>query len=160
MALNTCYLLATSTVDFFGVSAQLFWLVAMIIFIVVEAVSVGLLTIWFAFGALVALIASYFQLSFMVQVAIFAITSLLLLFYTRPIIKKFITPRSVKTNAESLIGKKAVVIKEITEHAYGQVKVGAQVWTAKATTQETINKDSEVIIDAIEGVKLIVKKQH
>ncbi len=149
-------LLATGLLANLGVSSQFFWLVAMLVLIVLEVVSVGLITIWFAFGALLALIASYFGLSFVTQVIIFATSSLLLLVFTRPLVQKYIMPHKTKTNANSLIGKRAVVTKAISEHAYGQVKVDGQVWTAKADNELELSKGTEVLIEAIEGVKLVV----
>ncbi len=148
------------SLNIFGmaVSSQIFWLAAVVIFIIIEALSVGLVTIWFAFGAILAMVASMLGLGFVWQFVIFCASSLFFLFATRPFFKKYIASKNIKTNAESVIGKKGFVIEEISQTAYGQVKVSAQVWTAKAENASTIAKGSEVEVLAIEGVKLIVRQ--
>lgn len=138
--------------------AQYFWLILMIIFVVIEAVTVSLATIWFAIGALVALVGAWLGLDFIVQIMLFIVSSMLLLVFTRPIAQKYITPKQIKTNAQSVIGKQGMVTKDITEHVYGQVKVGGQMWTAKGETETSIIVGEEIVVTGIEGVKVVVKK--
>ncbi len=137
-------------------SWQFLWLALIVIFFIAEALTVSLATIWFAIGAIIALIASWFGLHYGVQIAVFVISSMALLAFTRPIAKKYIVPKQVKTNAESLIGKDGIVTEDIAEYTYGQVRVHGQVWTAKGESA-AIPAGSEIVVTAIEGVKLIVK---
>ncbi len=134
------------------------WLVVAIIFIVIEAITVGLTTIWFAAGALVGLILAFFKVPVMAQVIIFLIVSLVLLGTTRKVFVNKLKTGSQKTNVDALIGEEAVVLEEITPHNVGLVKVKGQNWTAAAYDKDaTIAEGETVKVKAIEGVKLIVK---
>ena len=93
-----------------------------------------------------------------VQCVLFALVALLLLFFTRPIALKFLHTKREKTNADSLIGKKAVVLQTITEWEKGQVKINGVVWTASSVDGAVIHAGDECIIEKIEGVTLIVKE--
>ena len=144
---------------YFGLSVSMtvVWLILAVIFLIVEALTAGLTTIWFAAGALVALICSLFDLALGIQIAIFLIVSICLLVFTRKIFVDELKTGTEKTNTEALIGEKAVVLTEIPAYGVGQVKVGGQVWSAVAEVQEnSIAAESLVEIHAIEGVKLIV----
>jgi membrane protein implicated in regulation of membrane protease activity len=134
------------------------WLAAAIIFIIIEAVTVGLTTIWFAAGALVALILALIKVGVGVQVAVFLILSLVLLATTRKIFVNKLKTGSEKTNVDALVGEEAVVLEDITPFNTGLVKVKGQNWTAIAADKDaSILKGSTVKIKAIEGVKLIVE---
>lgn len=138
------------------------WLIIFIVLIVIELLTMGLTTIWFAGGALVALLMSVLGFGMPVQVVVFIIVSVLLLVLTRPIAVKYFNQNRQKTNVESLIGQQALVLEDVdTLHAAGQVKVNGQIWSAK--TEETsgfIAKDMVVMIQGIQGVKLIVKAKE
>ncbi len=143
-----------------GISISMIWvwLIVAVIFIIIEAITVGLTTIWFAAGALVGLILAFFKVPVMAQVIIFLIVSLLLLGTTRKIFVKKLKTGSEKTNVDALIGEEGVVLEEITPFNPGLVKVKGQNWTAVAQDKEaTIAKGATVKVKAIEGVKLIVK---
>ena len=133
------------------------WLIIAGVFFVAEIVTVGFLVFWFGVGALIAMIFSFFTSNVIVQTAIFIISSSILLFVTKPFVKKFVDVKSTKTNAFSIIGKKALVIKEINSHSVGQIKINGEVWSAEAENDETISEGSEVEIVKINGVKAIVK---
>ena len=138
------------------------WLIVFVVCIVAEIISMGLTTIWFAGGALVAAVVSAFGAPLWLQIALFAVVSLVLLYFTRPIAVKYFNKDRVKTNAESLVGKQAIVISEIDNlQGIGQVTVGGQEWTAR-TTQEGISLPvgSVVVIRAISGVKLMVEERQ
>ena len=138
------------------------WLIVFVVCIVAEIISMGLTTIWFAGGALVAAVVSAFGAPLWLQIALFAVVSLVLLYFTRPIAVKYFNKDRVKTNAESLVGKQAIVISEIDNlQGIGQVTVGGQEWTAR-TTQEGISLPvgSVVVIRAISGVKLMVEEKQ
>ena len=137
------------------------WLIIMVVLIVVEVMTLGLSTIWFAFGALVSFIASLFGASVAVQIVLFLVVSIISLILTRPIAMKYLNKGKIKTNTESLIGKHAVVATQINNlEETGQVKVNGLDWTARAKSEEQIiEKDSIVEIIRIDGVKLIVEKK-
>ena len=146
------------TIGGFTISMVWIWLAAAIIFIIIEAVTVGLTTIWFAAGALVALILALIKVGVGVQVAVFLILSLVLLATTRKIFVNKLKTGSEKTNVDALVGEEAVVLEDITPFDTGLVKVKGQNWTAIAADKDaSILKGSTVKIKAIEGVKLIVE---
>ena len=133
----------------------LIWLGILALLLVVEAITAGLTTIWFAGGALVAAIACYAGANLTVQILLFLCVSLVLLIFTRPLAMKYFNKETIQTNANSLIGKKAVVIQEIDNLAQtGQVRE----WTARSADDEKIGEGTVVTIEEIRGVKLIVKQ--
>ena len=133
----------------------LIWLGILALLLVVEAITAGLTTIWFAGGALVAAIACYAGANLTVQILLFLCVSLVLLIFTRPLAMKYF----IQTNANSLIGKKAVVIQEIDNLAQtGQVRINDIEWTARSADDEKIGEGTVVTIEEIRGVKLIVKQ--
>lgn len=136
------------------------WLGLLIILIAIEAATVSLTTIWFAAGSLVAFFMALFGLDLWVQVLVFLVASTLLLIFTRPIAVKYLKVGITRTNIDAVIGEKGLVVLDIKEFSVGQVKVKGQVWSAVSKDGEAIEKDSEVIIEAIEGVKLIVSPDH
>ena len=134
-----------------------FWLILSGIFLIIEIISVGFLVFWFSIGALIAMIASFFIPNTIAQIAIFVISSTILLFATKPLVKK-ILPGDVKTNSYSIIGKIAKVTIDIEPvDGKGQIKIGSEAWSAKSVDDTFIAKDTEVEIVKIDGVKAIVK---
>ncbi len=143
------------------ISFTLVWGISFVLFVVFEAVTAGLVTIWFAGGALFALIAAYFELSPFVQISVFLVSSTVLLISTRPLIKRYIDKNKgiEKTNVDAFIGRKGIVLNKISEFETGLVKISGSTWTAVSDgTFETINVGDEVVVIAVSGVKLIVKK--
>lgn len=138
------------------------WLILLIVCIVVELATMGLTTIWFAGGALIAAIASAFHAPLVLQVALFLVISIVLLFFTRPIAVKYFNKDRVRTNVESLIGRQAIVVSEINNlEGVGQVTVGGQEWSARSRDDENeIPVGTVVIVCAINGVKLIVEPKQ
>lgn len=138
----------------------LIWLGILALLLVIEAITAGLTTIWFAGGSLVAAIASYAGANFTVQILLFLCVSLVLLIFTRPLAMKYFNKETIQTNADSLIGKKAVVIQDIDNLAQtGQVRINDIEWTARSADDEKIGKGTVVTIEEIRGVKLIVKQK-
>lgn len=139
----------------------IFWLVALVLFIVIEIATMGLTTIWFAGGALLAVVASALGLPLAAQIVLFFAVSFILLYFTRPIAVKYFNKDRVKTNAESLVGRQAIVISEIDNlQGIGQVTVGGMEWSARtAETGIRLEVGSVVNIIAINGVKLIVEEK-
>jgi len=137
------------------------WLIVFVACIVIEIISMGLTTIWFAGGALVAAIGAAFSVPLWVQIILFIIVSFVLLYFTRPIAVKYFNKDRVKTNAESLVGKQAIVSSEIDNlQGIGQVTVEGKEWTARTTVDNvTLPVGSVVIIKAISGVKLMVEEK-
>lgn len=133
------------------------WLVLLVAFAVVEALTVGLVSVWFAAGALAALLCSFFTGNIWIQISLFLAVSLVALAILRPLARKYVLPTVVPTNADRVIGRQAVVTEEIDNRAEtGAVKVLGTVWTARSTAGETIPSGRSVTVDRIEGVKLFV----
>ncbi len=137
------------------------WLIVFVVCIVAEIISMGLTTIWFAGGALVSTVVAAIDGPLWLQITVFAVVSLVLLYFTRPIAVKYFNKDRVKTNAESLVGKQAIVISEVDNlQGIGQVTVGGQEWSARTTEEGiTLPVGSVVIIRAISGVKLMVEEK-
>ncbi|MCL2265355.1 MAG: NfeD family protein [Treponema sp.] len=134
------------------------WVALVIIFAVVEGITLGLTTIWFALAAVVMVFLSFLHIPLLYQILIFLVISTVLLVFTRPVaLKKFKVGR-VKTNVDSLIGKNALVIKQITEFDRGEVKVNGQIWTARLEdgSSFTLAEGSKCEVVRIEGVHVIV----
>lgn len=137
----------------------IFWLVFLILAIVIEVLTMGLTSIWFAGGALVAILAALLQAPVWFQVILFFAVSLLLLFFTRPIAVKYFNKDRVRTNAESLVGRQAIVTSEIDNlQGVGQVTLGSQEWSARSLDdKQRIPVGSVVVVASISGVKLMVR---
>ncbi len=135
------------------------WLIIAGLFFIGEMLTVGFLIFWLGVGALIAMIASFFTDNIIIQTSIFVISSVVLLLATKPFVKKFVDIKKTNTNVFSIVGKKAVVIKEINSiNSTGQIKVNGEVWSAESDGDETIEEGSEVEIIEVRGVKAIVKK--
>lgn len=134
------------------------WLIVFVVLVIIEIITMGLTTIWFAGGALVATLAAAVRAPLWVQIVLFLAVSALLLFFTRPVAVKYFNKDRVRTNVESLIGQQAIVISEINNlQGIGQVTVNGQEWSARSTDEEAaIPVGCVVIIERVSGVKLIV----
>ncbi|MCD8103462.1 MAG: NfeD family protein [Lachnospiraceae bacterium] len=143
----------------FGMQAFI-WLAVLVMMLLVEAITLGLTTIWFAGGALVAFLLAILQMDPIAQIAAFCAVSVLLLVFTRPAASRWLNRDRTRTNAQSLIGEMAVVTERIDNLAgTGQVQVHGQYWTARSAEQsQSIEKEKNVEIEEISGVKLIVKE--
>ncbi len=138
----------------------IFWLIVIIVMALIEIITLGLTTIWFAGGALVAFFANLAGANLVIQIILFVVVSVLLLALTRPLAVEYLNKGRTRTNVDSLLGKTAIVIQEIDNlKAQGQVSVDGQEWTARAAQEEKIQKDTLVEIMEIRGVKLIVRKK-
>ncbi len=147
---------------FIMLAQLIFWSAIFIFCTIAEIISLGLTSIWFAGGALVAGILALFKVDYTIQVLVFALSSLVLLAVTRPFARKFLNQKKLaKTNVEGLIGGKALVISDIDNfNSKGQVKLNGLEWTARSVDDEVIPMGTEVEIVAISGVKAIVKKAN
>lgn len=139
----------------------IYWLVLFIILLIIEILTLGLTTIWFAGGALAALAAAILGFGTVTQIVVFFVVSIILLVMTRPIAVKYFNQERQKTNAESLIGRCALVLEDIdTLEGVGRVEIAGQEWAAKTDEPDgKIPKNTVVVVNGIQGVKLIVRPQ-
>ena len=134
------------------------WFIAFLVLLFIEIITINLVTIWFAIGALAALVTALITDSFVIQVIVFLVVSVIALLLTKPLIKKFKGFQVVPTNSDRVIGKVGEVTKKIEKNKYGEVKVFGNIWTAYS--DEELDVGTKVIVKEIEGVKLIVKKEE
>ena len=135
------------------------WLIIAILFFILEMMGPGFLLFWVGVGALITMVVSLFVDSLVVQIGVFTISSILLLFFTRPFVKKFTKNDTTITNANSIIGKKAIVTKEINSlKGTGQIKINGEAWSAKSSNEDIIEEGAKVTVLNINGVKAIVEK--
>ncbi len=136
----------------------IFWIVLLVIFLVVEAVTSQMVTIWFAAGAAAAIVAELLKAPVYLQWIIFVVVSAITLAATRPLVRKLTQTKMQPTNADRCIGQTAVVVEEINNiDGKGQVQVGGIIWTARSSDGAVFAKDERVTVEKIDGVKLIVK---
>lgn len=134
------------------------WAIAAGAFLILEAFTMGFLVFWLSIGSLLAMLVSFITDNVIIQTTVFVISSGILIFATKPLVKKFTQKDTTKTNVYSIVGKKAIVIEDIDWAAgSGQIKFEGQVWSARTTEQVNISKGTEVEIEKIEGVKAFVK---
>lgn len=133
------------------------WLVLMVVFLIAEAATVSMVSLWFAAGSLVALAANLLGSPIWLQVVLFLAVSALLLASMRPLVRKHFTPKITRTNVDSIVGSQGYVTADIDNaSAAGQVKLGPMEWTARSTDGTPIPKGTLVQVDKIEGVKAFV----
>ncbi len=134
------------------------WLIMAGICLIIEIMTVGFLIFWFAIGALLAMVVSFFTNNVIMQTSVFVISSTILIFATKPFVKKFASNKNaIQTNVYSTVGKIGIVTKDIDSlQSLGQVKVGGEVWSAIGLDDMNIPQGTEVEIKEIKGVKAIV----
>ena len=134
------------------------WAIAAGVFLILEIFTMGFLVFWLSIGSVLAMLVSFVTDSIIIQTTVFVISSGLLIFATKPLVKKFTKEDNTKTNVYSIVGKKAIVIENIDwSTGTGQIKFDGQVWSARTEEQVNIEKGTEVEIEKIEGVKAFVK---
>lgn len=140
---------------------SLIWVGIFFLCVVIEIATMGLTTIWFAGGALVAVLLSLIKAPFTVQFIAFLLVSVLLLAFTRPIAVRYFNKDRIRTNTESLIGQQAIVVSEINNlKQSGRITIQGKEWTARTTVDSiTVAQGAVVIVRAIDGVKLIVEEK-
>lgn len=136
-----------------------FWLALVVVCILIEVLTLGLTTVWFALGALLMVFLSLLPIPLVWQVLLFLGISSVLLVFTRPIVVKKLKVGRERTNTDSLLGAKALVMKDITEFERGVVKVHGMEWSACSVDGVPLVQDSVCIIERIEGVTLFVRRQ-
>ena len=133
------------------------WLILAGVFVIGEVLTSGFLIFWLGLGALIAMAVSFLTDSIIIQTTVFLISSVILILATKPLIKKFANTETVKTNVQSIIGKKGLVTKDINSiNSTGQVKIDGELWSAIGENDMEISKGTEVEVVEIKGVKVIV----
>ena len=137
--------------------AAIVWLVLMVVFLAAEASTVSMVSLWFAAGALIALLTALAGGPAWLQTLLFLAVSAGLLLALRPLVKKNLSPKLTATNVDSVVGSTGLVTAAIDNvSAVGQVKLGAMEWTARSTSGQPIPAGTLVKVDRIEGVKAFV----
>jgi len=133
------------------------WLVALVAFLIAEGATAAVTTIWFAGGSLVAMIAALLGAEIWLQVVIFVVVSVALLLSLRPLLKKYINPKKIRTNVDAIIGTEGVVLETIDNLAgTGRVKLGGMEWAARSVSGEKIESGAVIKVEKVEGVKVFV----
>ena len=136
--------------------SSMFWFITFLILLVIELITVNLVTVWFVVGALFAFVVSLFINNVILEVFAFILISVVMLVITRPFFKKLRKKERVALNSERIIGQCGLVLRAIDKHHPGEVKVMGSIWTA--ISDEKIAVDEEVIILEIDGVKVNLEK--
>ena len=137
--------------------AAMFWLALMVLFIIMEANTISLVSLWFAIGALASVIAALLGAEIWLQVVLFFGVSALTLGCIRPLLKKYVKPKIVPTNVDAIIGTTGYVTEDIDNlAAAGQVKLGGMPWSARSSNGDSLPVGTLVQVDRIEGVKAFV----
>lgn len=138
-------------------SYPIIWLVLLVAFAGIEGLTAGLVSIWFCAGSLVALIAAWCDASLLIQIGLFVIVSLIAMALIRPLARKWVQPKVVKTNADRILEQEGVVVEAIDNlQSSGQIKIGGALWTARSLNDQPIPEGARVRVSRIEGVKAIV----
>lgn len=133
-----------------------FWFISFVFLLILEIITINLVSIWFAIGAVFAFFLSLFTDQVILQIALFIVMSGITLFITKPFMKKIRYHEKIATNADRIIGKTGYVVKPICKHSPGQVKVMGTLWTA--VSDRDILENEEVMVEKIDGVKIQVKR--
>lgn len=121
--------------------------------------TVGLVSVWFAGGALAAMLAASLSANLWIQIGVFIITSALLLYFTRPIVKKLLSGKNKETNLDRIIGKTVIVSEKVDNDAEtGKCIIAGVSWSLRSDDGSVIEAGEKVTVDRVEGVKLIVKR--
>lgn len=139
-------------------SVTLFWVIVLAISVIVEAITIDLVSVWFGVGAIVALISNALGASQIIQAILFTMTSVICILLTRPLAKKYLRGNTIKTNLDRVIGKHCLVTETITPDNKGEVKVMGNLWSATSLGNEIIHAGEYAEVVSIEGVHVVVKK--
>ena len=136
------------------------WLALFVVMLVIEGAGPGLVSIWFSFGALIALLVSFIPgVAWWIELIIFVVVSVATLLALRPVVKRFYKRNNIRTNVDSFVGKRGYVIEDITFLKPGAIKIGDVSWTAiPVDNNEKILENEVIEVVAINGNKLVVKK--
>lgn len=133
------------------------WLVLFAVFLMAEASTVVVVSLWFAIGALTAMIASILGAEFWLQAALFFTVSIVLLWALRPLTKKYFTPKITRTNIDAVVGATGIVVETVqNDLTRGRVKLGGMEWSARSSAGEILEEGTQIKVDRVEGVKVFV----
>lgn len=142
----------------FGISMPFFWLIVAVVLGLIEAVTVSLISIWFAIGALAAIIPAFFGAPVWSQILVFLVVSAIAFAFTRRFFKDIVKVKKQPTNSDSLIGNDGIVTAEIKNlENEGKVFISGLTWSAKSADGKNIPEGSVVTVEKIEGATLVVK---
>lgn len=134
------------------------WLIAIVLAIIIEALTNQLVSIWFVIGGIAALVASLFEAPLWIQCLLYVVTTAVTLLVTRPLSKKLLRFKKEETNAGRYVGKKGTILVEVNNtQGKGQVEVMGSVWSARSETGGVIPVGSSVLVKEITGVRLVVE---
>jgi len=134
------------------------WTIIIVMSIIVEAATINLVSIWFALGALLALIADLLHISTVIQIVIFAISPTIIVAITRPLSKKYLRGKIIRTNSDRVIGKHCLITETITPDQKGEAKVMGSLWLASSLNNEVIEAGEYAEVVSIEGAHVVVRK--
>ncbi len=146
--------------DFILNNLSWFWFVLAVIFAVIEINTMALTTIWFALASVIMAFVAFLPIPFRYQLLLFIVISAVLFVFLRKISVQWFSKKKEKTNVEAMAGKTALVTKKITKFEKGEIKVDGIVWTAKTEDDSELNKNTECIIERIEGVTAVVTQKQ
>lgn len=132
------------------------WLIVIVLLVFLEVSTINLVCVWFIFSGIVSLILSFFIDSFYIEFAVFVLLGLILMILTRPILVKKLQRKNVKTNSDRVLGMEGVVTEEISKLKVGEVKVDGKRWSA--ISDEKCDVGATIIVERLDGVKLVVRK--
>lgn len=137
------------------------WLVLFVVFLMVEASTVAVISLWFAIGSLTAMVASFFGAEFWLQAVLFFAVSLVLLCALRPLTKKYFNPKITRTNVDAVVGTTGRVVETVrNDLTQGRVKLGGMEWSARSSSGEILEEGTLIKVDRVEGVKVFVSAQE
>lgn len=137
------------------------WVAAIVVFVILEAATYQLVSIWFAVGAFGGLIAELLGVRFGVQMTIFIAISIVLLLCLRPVSKKLIKTSRENTNVDSLIGETVIITKDVdNKEGTGEGKVNGMVWSLRSSDNAVIPCGEEATVESVKGVRLVVKRKE
>ncbi|MEG0592273.1 MAG: NfeD family protein [Coprobacillus sp.] len=139
-------------------SITLIWTIILVVSVIVEAITIDLVSIWFGVGALCALISEALGLSQTIQITVFAVVSIICIIGVRPVSKKYLRGNTIKTNLDRTIGQHCLVTEKITADNKGEVKVMGTLWMASSLNNESIDAGEYAEVVSIEGAHVVVKK--
>lgn len=144
-----------------GITLGVIWFIAIIVFLILEAVTYQLVSIYLAIGAVGGLVMYMLGFDFIPQMIVFLILSIILLCLLRPISVKAMKNRTLKTNADSLIGEKVYITKDVNNiEGSGEGRINGAEWSVRSSDGSVITKGTSAVVERIEGVKLIVREEE
>ena len=145
----------------FELTPAILWIIIAVVFGIIEVATLGILTIWFALGALAAAVAAILGAGVPLQIILFFVISIALLYFTRPLAEKYLKIGKHKTNVESLVGPRAVVLQGFGPGQAGRARVRGQEWACEAADRkEGFAEGEEAVIVRIEGVRLLLQREE